>query len=505
MPRPFQGWGKDKRLGLNTKMYAISRKNLWERTPRGIKTGLRRLLDVMPPGYLLGRSFRKHLAFVGQAQQWPADRSRQYQLAQLRRVCTIAAERSSFYRRLFDEVDFDPRALRRDEDLSALPIIDKETIRDNLSEMLTVSRKSSFVDYVSTGGSCGVPMGFYIGADRSAIEYAYLVASWQRAGYRLDIPQAVFRGQPVEPDATGLRHEYDPALRRHVYSNFHMTDENMGRYLRHVATIGPCYLHVYPSSIATLTRYVHRTGAALPENIRGILAGSEIVLDADRAATEAATGLRYFSWYGHTEKLVLAAECERSGDYHVWPTYGYMELVDEHDRPITTPGQRGEIVGTGFINTVVPFIRYRTGDFATLAGFGCAACGREHVLIRDVRGHRTQELLVVADGSLISWTAVNMHDDTFERVRQFQFRQAAPGKAILRIVPADDFTPADRKRIEQSLARKLDGQIAFDIELCDEIALTARGKCTYVDQKLDLVSLRATPAPPTTPAEVTTT
>ena len=152
-----------------------------------------------------------------------------------------------------------------------------------------------------------------------------------------------------------------------------------------------------------------------------------MVYPEQREMVEEVFGCRYFSCYGHTEKLVFASECEESTDYHIWPTYGYFELLDENDKPVTTPGVRGEIVATGFINTVMPFIRYRTGDWATYVGNRCDACGRKHTIIRDIRGHRTQEILITANGSEISWTALNMHNDTFLNVQQFQFRQEKPG------------------------------------------------------------------------------
>ena len=106
---------------------------------------------------------------------------------------------------------------------------------------------------------------------------------------------AVFRGQIVRPRRNGLRHEYDPLLRRHYYSNFHMSEDNMRRYLEHIAAIGPCFLHVYPSSVATLARFMQRRSIAPPANIRGILAGSENVYPNDRELVERVFGLRMFS------------------------------------------------------------------------------------------------------------------------------------------------------------------------------------------------------------------
>lgn len=463
---------------------ARSRKNLWEKTPAWARKILGAGLGSTPLPWLLGQEFRRKRAFAREAQWWSVDRIRQFQLDRLREILTLAYENTEFYRRAFDRVGFHPQDLRSLDDVTQLPAIDKSVVVENLTDMCTRSVDGHDVDYISTGGTSGKPLEFYINANRSGAEYAYLTTSWERAGHHLGAPMGVLRGRTLRIGSEGLLHEHDPVLRHHYYSSFHMSDENMRRYVEHIATIGPCFLHVYPSTVAALARYVHRMGMRGPSNVRGIIAESEIVYPEQRQMVEEVFGCRYFSCYGHTEKLVLATECEHSTDYHVWPTYGYFELLDEQGEPVTTPGQRGEIVGTGFINTVMPFIRYRTGDWATYVSDHCEACGREHTIIRDIQGHRTQEVLIAADGSEIPWTALNMHDDTFMRVRQFQFMQQVQGEAVLRVVPGGGFCQEDVGRMYRNLARKLDGQLTFTVELVDAISLSPRGKAVYVDQRI---------------------
>ena len=463
---------------------AMSKKNLWEKTPLLLKSTLGRGLGLVPPKWLLGKSFRENCKFVREALLWSAERYHEYQLNKLHEILKLAYEKTIFYRRSFDSTGFHPDNFHSLEDMHRLPAIDKHVVIDNLSDMCTKSVRGRDVDYGSTGGTSGVPVHFYLDANRSSFEYAYLTTSWERVGYKLGMPMAVLRGRTVQPDRNGLCHEYDSILRHHYYSSFHMSDENMARYLEHITTIGPCFLHVYPSSVAALARFIVRNNAHVPKNIKGIIAESEIVYPEQRQMVEEVFGCRYFSCYGQSEKVVLAAGCEQSNDYHVWPTYGFFELLDDNDNLVNTPGQRGEIVGTGFINTVMPFIRYRTGDYATYVGNRCEACGREHTLIRDIRGHRTQEVLIAGDGSEISWTALNMHDDTFMNVRQFQFMQETPGRAVLRIVPADGFGEDDAARIQCNMGRKLKSRLTFSIELVDAISLSRRGKTIYVDQRI---------------------
>ena len=462
---------------------ALSRKNLWEQAPPPLRAAAGRLLAVVPPAYLLGGRFRRQLDFLHSAQWWPAERSREYQLAELRRLCLLAYERTAYYREAFDAARVDPRAITLDS-VAQLPTLDRDTLRARLDDMCTAPPGSLNADRVSTGGTSGKPLHFYINANRSPVEFAYLVSGWQRAGFTLGTPLAVFRGRVVAADRSGLRHEHDRALRQHFYSSFHLTDDAMARALRHVSTLGPCFLHVYPSSAATLAGFLHRSGMTPPRNVQGILAESEIVYPDQRQKIERTFGRRLFSLYGLSEKTAAAAECEHTTDYHVWPTYGYVELLDEAGRPIATPGTTGEIVTTGFLNTVVPFIRYRTGDLATYVGDRCAGCGREQLILSDIRGHRVQEMLVAGDGSTIVWTALNMHDDTFDRVVRFQFYQDRPGHARLRLVPGPGFDDKDRRRIEQNLARKIAGRLEVSFEVVDEIPLSPRGKAIYVDQRI---------------------
>ena len=467
---------------------ALSKKNLWDATPRFLKRAFGGALRAVSPERLLGRRFRENLRFLQDAQWWPAQRAREYQLPRLRETLALAYERTDFYRDAFDSAGFHPNDLKSLEDVEQLPTIDRTTVVGNLERMCTRDVGSRDVDYVSTGGTSGRPLRFYINSGRSAVEYAYLCASWRRAGYELGTPMAVLRGRIVAPRRGGLYHEYDPILRLHYYSNFHMTDDNMRRYLEHISAIGPCFLHAYPSSAGALARFVRRAGLRPPANVRGVLLESENIYRDEERLIEGAFGCRAFASYGHSEKLVLAAQCEHSKDYHVWPTYGFFELLDERGRRVTTVGEEGEIVGTGFINTVVPFIRYRTGDYATYAGDRCDACGRQHVVLRNIKGRWPQGGLRSLDGSVVSMTALNVHDDTFENVREYQFHQSAAGRATLRIVPARQLDPDEKRRIVESINRRLQGQVTVDLEIRGELKRTGRGKLPRVIQEPALAS-----------------
>ncbi|MCG6201305.1 phenylacetate--CoA ligase family protein [Psychromonas antarctica] len=465
---------------------AFSKKNLWEATPPVFKKLAGLTLSVVPLEYLIGRKFRETTKLILAADKWTKDEVDAYQLEKLKQQVCNAYNKCPAYKKLYDSAGIDISSFYKLSDFKKLPLIDKAFINDNIDGLLLVDKNSADVDYVTTGGTSGVPLHFYINAGRSQIEYAYLVEGWRKTGFKLGDIKAVLRGRVTDTKA-GVHQSYDPIFNEHYYSNFHMSNGDMRSYIAHIKTLKNCFLHVYPSSIYQLARFAKTENISF-DNVQAILAESENVYSEQRAFVESVFNCRYYSSYGHSEKLVAAGECEYSSNYHVWPAYGYLELLDEDGDEITQKGQVGEIVGTGFINTVMPFIRYKTGDFADYVGQFCDKCKRNHLIIKDIRGHRVQEHLVAKDHSLISWTAVNMHDDTFDNVLQYQFYQDTPGVAVIKIKTGNGFNDENKQRIISNINGKLQGRVEVSVIQVDDIQLTERGKSVFVDQRINISS-----------------
>ena len=463
---------------------AFSKKNLWAAMPDPLKRLAGFLLSFVPLPYLIGKTFRDTSRLINSVDNWSKADIEQYQLQKLKEQVQLAYKKCAAYKKLYDDAGIDISSLKTLEDFKILPFIDKRFINENIDGLLLVDKNSSEVDYITTGGTSGVPLTFYINAGRSQIEYAYLVDGWKRSGFKLGDVKAVLRGR-VTGAQSGVNRSYDPIFREHYYSSFHTSDNDMAEYVKHLQSLKNCFLHVYPSSVYQLARYIKKNNILIT-NVHAILAESENVYPEQRKFVEFVFNCRYFSSYGHTEKLIAAGECEHSSNYHVWPTYGYFELIDEQGNVITKQGEVGEIVGTGFINTVMPFIRYKTGDYAEYVGDYCDKCNRNHLIIKDIRGHNIQEHLVTNESNMIPWSAINMHDDTFDDVLKYQFFQDTPGEAIIKVVVNEGFSDIQKIRIEKNIGQKLDGKVIVKVEVVESIELTERGKSVFVDQRIKL-------------------
>jgi phenylacetate-CoA ligase len=333
--------------------------------------------------------------------------------------------------------------------------------------------------FITTGGSTGVPVGFYLhkGVSRPR-EQAFLEAQWKRAGYFDGARLAVIRGHVTSDRAGGRIASYDATRDWLMLSSYHLTEQRLPEYLTEIEKFKPDLLHAYPSAALQLAEFLERAGQSWRVPLRGLLAGSERLTLPQKRLLERVFRCRVYRWYGHSERVVLAGEGRKSELFYFWPTYGFVEFG-----PPDTEGLR-EVIGTSFHNLAMPLVRYRTGDYVRLADprqdgplefpwpAAVAVEGRE------------QEFLVSATGRRISLTAFNMHDAIFDDLYAVQFAQEERGRAEFRYVAGPKFERTRLAQIEAGIRRKLGDD--FDIRLREvaETEKTARGKHRWLVSKL---------------------
>jgi phenylacetate-CoA ligase len=282
----------------------------------------------------------------------------------------------------------------------------------------------------------------------------------------------------------GVLFDYNPMRRKLVLDPFKMNPDNIGEYVAAVKASKARILHTYPSAVCLFLNFASCKCIDVKGIVDLVFATSENVYPGQREYVENLLDARFFSFYGHSEKLVMAGECEYSSDYHVQTEYGILELIDEHGEQILEPGVRGEIVATGFNNPLMPLIRYRTGDYAEWALPGPCDCGRHYPRITNVAGRWLQEMVYGRSGTQISITSLNLHSDVLRNVHKYQFVQNEPGVLILNIVPTRSYTTVDEVRVKSSLQLKLGNEANLLIYTVDDTQLTNRGKHKMLIQNI---------------------
>lgn len=429
---------------------------------------------------LANKDYVEWSQFLREADGWSLERIKEYELSEIRRVVDFAYRNTNGYKKLFDGAGVNPYAVKTLEDFKKFPFLTKEMIRDHL-ENFSADVPNRF--YITTGGSTGVPTGMYRDPISFARELASKAHQYHRIGWREGDRQIVFRGLQIEADdAIEFASEFNE-LR---CSTYQFGTERMEIYRRKAFEFQPEWIRCYPSSGYVFARYLKDSGKDFPA-VSGMLCSSEQLYDFQKQLFEEVFGAdaRIFSHYGHYEMAALAGFCEYADDYHVLPQYGFVELLDKNENQITKAGEVGEIAATSFIMSATPFVRYRTGDLAVFKSFGCEKCGRPYQVWERIEG-RLQELIATETGRLISTSMLNMHDDTYDFLKQFQFHQKERESVVFRFVPKDGFNAEIGNEIKSNLQNKLGDDIRLILETVEEIPLTKRGKHRLLIQELNL-------------------
>ena len=182
----------------------------------------------------------------------------------------------------------------------------------------------------------------------------------------------------------------------------------------------------------------------------------------------------------------MASECEKSTFYHIFPEYGFVELIGNDGKTVIKENEMGEIVATGFNNFIFPFIRYRTGDLGVYTYQKCT-CERSYSLLKSVEG-RLQELVVTKGKGLVTLTALifAQHFEAFSRVKEMQLVQEREGELVVKIAPTPQYSENDQQEILSKMQKAVGNSLDINFEYVDHIPRTQRGKYRFLIQKLPI-------------------
>src|SRR5690349_19701379 len=126
-------------------------------------------MKTFPHIDLRNRHYCDWREFLQKADRWSASQAEEYQLSQVKRIVRHAYENTLGYRKLYANAGVSPNSVKSLEDLRKFPTVTKEMIRDGLESFSAPTRNRV---YVTTGGSTGIPFGFYRDSKSFAKELA---------------------------------------------------------------------------------------------------------------------------------------------------------------------------------------------------------------------------------------------------------------------------------------------------------------------------------------------
>ena len=411
-----------------------------------------------------------------QSQWWSAERQAEHQIAAIRNLIRHAWETCPFYRDTWQALGLHPRRLVSMDDLTAWPMITRETIRLNRIQMRTMAPHQMMSK--STGGSSGEPLHFDLNSDSNDRRTAMMFRGYGWAGGEPGTKQLYVWGGPLSTVGAWKRWKmqlHARIERHHVINCFEFTPEKMRDHFESMNRYRAEVIVAYTNPLYEFARYLDEN-KLVPVSPRSIIVGAEKLHSFQRELLERVFQAPVYETYGSREFMLIGAECNRHTGLHLSQENLFVEILDDNGQP-TPHGEEGNVVITDLFNYGMPFIRYVNGDRA-VAGFSQCTCGRSLPLLSKVTG-RKLDTLETPDGRKVPGEFFPHLIKEFPSVRRFQVVQDSRERISLKLV-APSFSDSDRSRLLDAVRQCTGTVVNLDLNLVDDIPLTGAGKLKVV-------------------------
>ena len=310
-----------------------------------------------------------------------------FQEQKLLELLEYAAQKSPYYKRLFEKENINSRNIKTLEDLQLLPVTSKEDLQKYNDDFLCVP-VDEIIDYASTSGTLGEPVTFGL-TDKDLDRLAYNEAiSFDCAGIK--------KGDVVQMMTTidrmflaGLA--YFLGLRKMKVGVIRVGSGIPKLQWDSILKYKPRYLITVPSFLLKMIEYAEMHNIDYNNSgITGAVCIGESLRDQDfsmNALSKKITekwDIKLFSTYASTEMSTAFTECEHAVGGHHHPELIIIEVLDENNKPVKN-GASGELTFTTIGVEAMPLIRFKTGDIVKLHLEPCA-CGRNTTRVGPVIG-----------------------------------------------------------------------------------------------------------------------
>lgn len=400
---------------------------------------------------------------------WSQKRWSEWQKERIRYILNKAATEVPYYR--------DQWQRRRNQGdkaswelLENWPVLHKEDLRKDPKRFLCISSRGKRLYLEHTSGSTGTPLSLWQGKKTLRQAYAINEARVKRwHGVSFDDRWGILGGQLVtNPHAkTPPFWVWNQAFNQLYLSSYHISLANAEAYYEAIKNHRLRYILAYPSALASLTQMIQEKNLP-PYQLKLAISNAEPLFDYQKEIISQVFNCEVINTYGVSELTVGGSECA-SGNIHLWPEFGYVEIMDMDQDKVLPVGDMGRIITTGLINEDMPLIRYEVGDIGSLSDKQCD-CGRTLPILDKIEG-RMDDVLISIDGR-----RVGRMDPIFKAdipIKEAQIIQEKNDQVRLRFVPVDGY---DHDDVLIRLIQERLGLMQVILEKVDRIPRGANGK-----------------------------
>ncbi|MDR1616982.1 MAG: phenylacetate--CoA ligase [Syntrophomonadaceae bacterium] len=297
----------------------------------------------------------------------------------------------AYYRKKMNEKGIKPSDINSIDDLSKLPFLSKDDLREAYPYGLLALPLKDTVRIQSTSGTTGTRVvAFYTQNDIDIWEDCCARAIVAAGGSSEDVIHVCY-GYGLFTGGPGL----NGGSHKVGALTLPMSSGNTDRQIQFMCDLGSTILCCTPSYAAFLAETIINQGLQDKIKLRAGIFGAEAWSEEMRRDIEKKLRLKAYDIYGLTEIAGpgVSFECSEQTGMHINEDHFIAEIIDPNTEEVLPEGAKGELVFTSITKEAFPLIRYRTRDICVLTRKECS-CGRTFVKMAKPMG-RSDDMLII--------------------------------------------------------------------------------------------------------------
>ena len=319
---------------------------------------------------------------------------RQLQSERLVKLVKYTYDNVKFYRERMDEAGVKPEDIKSLDDISKLPFMKKQDLRDYYPTDTFAAPMKDIVRFHASSGTTGKPIvAGYTQHDLDCWSEGVARCLTAYGVTKEDVVQVSY-GYGLFTGGLGA-HDGAQKVGAAVLPTSSGNTSKQLLLMKDLKTSALCCTPSYALYLAESIENDPNIDVDRDLHLRVGIFGAEPWTENMRKELENKLKIKAYDIYGLTEVSGpgVGGECEYQDGTHLWEDMFFPEIIDPVTLQPVEPGQEGELVFTTLTKEGMPVVRYRTRDLTHLIYDKCR-CGRTMVRMGRILG-RSDDMLII--------------------------------------------------------------------------------------------------------------
>ncbi|WP_299252443.1 phenylacetate--CoA ligase family protein [uncultured Aquimarina sp.] len=449
---------------------------IYEKSPHFIQNSIVSIYNILAYKKRYSGKYRHFIKHYLENRNLSTDQLKDVQAKKYSSFIKYAKKYSGYYTEILSEIK-SPDVL---SNINQLPIINKETLRNNISDIYTIERSRGVIS--KTGGTTGKSLEVLYTKDDIQERFALLDDFRSNFGYKLGKKTAWFSGKNLLTQKDIKKNRFwktDHIYNVRYYSTFHIHGKYLKYYIENLIKYKPLYMVGFPSTMYEIAKYGIANNIDFPANIvKAIFPTAETITDDIRAVLEGYFKTNLYNQYASSEGAPFILECKNK-NLHLELQSGVFEVLDENCNPVN----KGRMIITSFNTHGTPLIRYDIGDQIELSDDTCN-CGNNNPLVKEILG-RISDYIYSEEIGKINLGNISNCLKGVKGIVKFQIQQDSI-KELLVLIEKDSvvYTTEYEKKFLKNLRDRVGNSIKIGVRYVDEIPVEKSGKFRLIKNNI---------------------